>query len=109
MNVTDVTSTPPFTWTPTAITTMDVAGFYGDDYFQITQSGISITLPDPQVPAATGAWVAAGVAGVPDAASTAMLVGLAMVGLWGFGNFVLRRQMAMARVRCGKPRRGPSN
>jgi hypothetical protein len=85
----------PFTWSPSTITTMDIAGSVDlatDDQWQITQTSVGITLPDPQTPEATGVWVAS----VPDSGSTAVLIGLAAFGLCGFGYISRSRQVATA-------------
>jgi hypothetical protein len=91
------TTPVPFTWTSSTITSMDIAGFGplvdgtgALDVWQITSTFISIGLNDPTV---NGVWVA----GVPDSASTAVLIGLAAAGLCGFSYCNRSRQLAMAR------------
>lgn len=108
----------PFTWNSATITSMDIVGFESltvgaPPYnWEITPTSISISPPDPPViPTATGVWVADGtitVPTVPDTASTIFLAGFGIIGLWGFGNFIRSRQMAMARFRCKNSRPLPS-
>jgi hypothetical protein len=108
----------PFTWNSATITSMDIIGFQsltvgGPPYdWEITPTSISISPPDPPtVPMATGLWVADGtitVPGVPDTASTIILAGFGIIGLWGFGTFIRSRQMALARSRCKNSRPLPS-
>jgi hypothetical protein len=85
----------PFTWSASIITSMNIAGSVDlatDDQWQITQTSVGITLPDPQTPEATGVWVAS----VPDSGSTAVLIGLAACGLCGFNYFSRSRKVATA-------------
>ena len=88
-----ITAGVPFTWIPTTITSMDITGLGPlsvPDAWEITQTSIGISIPDPT---ATGVWVAA----VPDSSSTVGLIGLAMTGLCGFSYFSRTRRLAVAR------------
>jgi hypothetical protein len=86
----------PFTWDSTTITSMKITGLgplnvHGsEDSWEITQSSIEISLPDPM---ANGYWIAS----VPDSGSTVVLIGLAAAGLWGFSYRDRIRQQSMAR------------
>jgi hypothetical protein len=82
----------PFTWSTSTILTMDIAGsvsLASDDQWEITQTSVGITLPDPETPEAIGTWVAS----VPDSGSTAVLIGMTACGLCGFSYFSRSRQV----------------
>jgi hypothetical protein len=83
---------PPIFWNASGITSMDIGGLVtldegslGDlEYeFLMTDSSIQIEALDPLNSTAYGQWVV----GVPDSASTALLISLAGAGLYGFEYF----------------------
>jgi len=82
----------PFTWNPSRITSIDLTGevTLGGTLYSWSLTPDPITIGGLTSPA--GSWNA-----IPDSVSTALLVGLAVAGLFGIGYSSRSRQSATAR------------